>query len=148
MERISGGPGSAPLGVSEAIPDTTADSQPGKVEPVDLHIGFLLPERKYEAITYKASERDLGRNIRSDLNGSCPVKCVNGGSLREQARLRAQASRTRAASVSDRVTASLAIDCMLRYRRCTRHSSSCSCRTAPISRRAAAALGKMPTTST
>src|SRR5690606_3635456 len=28
-----------------------------------------------------------------------------------------------------------------------RHSSSCSCRTAPISRRAAAALGKMPTTS-
>src|SRR5690606_21239338 len=42
---------------------------------------------------------------------SCPVKCVNGGSLREQARLRAQASRTRAASVSDRVTASLAIDC-------------------------------------
>src|SRR5690606_20383869 len=80
--------------------------------------------------------------------GSCPVKCVNGGSLREEARLRAQASRTRAASVSDRVTASLAIDCMLRYRRCTRHSSSCSCRTAPISRRAAAALGKMPTTST
>src|SRR5690606_21340978 len=78
---------------------------------------------------------------------SCPVKCVNGGSLREEARLRAQASRTKAASVSDRVTASLAIDCMLRYRRCTRHSSSCSCRTAPISRRAAAALGKMPTTS-
>src|SRR5690606_25135354 len=55
---------------------------------------------------------------------SGPAKCVNGGSLREQARLRDQASRTGAASVSDRVTPSLAIDCMLRYRRCTRHSSS------------------------
>src|SRR5690606_34575893 len=51
-------------------------------------------------------------NIDEGTKWSCPVKCVNGGSLREEARLRAQASRTRAASVSDRVTASLAIDCM------------------------------------